>query len=335
MSESVRKALFFLSMLLFFTGSCTGQPGRALIKADPRYFLPLAARKDIPAFSFISWGDTKDGTAVLAALSNQAMSFRPLFTIYPGDLELNGFTPAGMSQWMAAMDGGKANGLAGIAFPVRGNHDADDPAGWQAYFHLSDQATGLKLANFTNLDENLTYSFDAANAHFIGVDIPGDIEIITQRQVEFIDQDLSAAESRGLLHAFLFFHGPIYPVSSHTDCPERACAVSPEVTALIAVLNKHPIVSATFHGHEHLLAYAHLDKTRIPGITHPFEEFITGSAGASVYPCNKSYRFETCDPGPGFAAVRVDGQRFTVGLYRLGQWVPLKEYSFVKVNFAP
>jgi hypothetical protein len=327
--------LFFVA--LFMLNACS--PGQLLPVAEVQeqtyYYLPAVSRADVPTFTFISWADTKDGKATLRALSAQSKVFHPLFTMFPGDLEADGFTSTGMAQWMAAMDGGTGNGMAGITFPMRGNHDFDDPAGWQAYFHLSDQASGLKLANFTSLDDDLTYSFDYSNAHFLAVDVPGNAELITQRQLNFIDQDLGAAEGRGLLHAFLFFHGPVYLVSSHTSCETRVCATPPEIAALIAVLNRHPIVSATFHGHEHLLAYVHMDKTRVPEITRPFEEFISGSAGAEMYPCNKTYRFDACDSGPGFSVVRVQGHRFTVGLYRLGQAAALRQFSFVKKNFTP
>jgi len=51
------------------------------------------------AFRFVSWADTKSATSALGQLSNQvkALNPRPVFTIYPGDLESDGVTSAGMA----------------------------------------------------------------------------------------------------------------------------------------------------------------------------------------------------------------------------------------------
>jgi hypothetical protein len=158
---------------------------------------------------------------------------------------------------------------------------------------------------------------------------------MTGRQITFLDQDLTAAEGRKLTHAFLFFHGPVYAVSGHTSCAVRSCATTPTVIQLIAVLNRHPIVSAIFNGHEHLQAYVHMDNTRVPEITHPFEEFITGSAGAALHNCAKTYRYDACDSVPGFATILVDGPRFTVTQYMQGESAPIRMYLFTKTSLAP
>ena len=50
-------------------------------------------------------------------------------------------------------------------------------------------------------------------------------------------------------------------------------------------MNKHASISATFDGHEHVLGYAHIDSSRISGVTHPWEEFVSGGAGAPLYSC--------------------------------------------------
>ncbi len=117
--------------------------------------------------------------------------------------------------------------MAGIVFPVRGNHDGGNSAGWQQYFSLRERADALGMTNFASLDEDLTYSFDYANAHLIGLDVPGNIDVISGRQVAFVDQALAAAEARGLDHAFLFFHGPVYPTALHASCEERVCPLTP------------------------------------------------------------------------------------------------------------
>jgi hypothetical protein len=95
--------------------------------------------------------------------------------------------------------------------------------------------------------DSLTYSFDYQNSHFVGMDIPGDVTLVTASQLAWLDGDLAAAESRGLQHAFLWWHGPVYSCGNrHGDIDAPA--------SMIAVLNKHPIVSAIFGGHAHVAA---------------------------------------------------------------------------------
>ena len=47
------------------------------------------------------------------------------------------------------------------------------------------------------------YSFDYANAHFVGLDSTGDADTIGSDQIAWLDTDLSAAESRGQQHSFI------------------------------------------------------------------------------------------------------------------------------------
>lgn len=281
-------------------------------------------------FTFVSWADTKSGTAVLASISNQVKRINPAFTIYEGDLEDAGFTATGIAAWKTALNGNSSNGMFDITFPLRGNHDTSNTSAWQAYFDVSGNSTRIGGKNFSVLSRNLTYAFDYKNAIFIGIDIPGDAPIVTSSQIAYLDSTLTAAESRGLTHAFVFFHGPIYPVSNHTTCTTRTCSTAASVANLVKVLNKHSIVSAIFNGHEHIQAYVHIDSSRVPEITHPFEQFITGSAGAAVNSCNKTFRFDYCGEYPGFASITVSGKTFTVKFYQQNNATPVKTYSFNK-----
>lgn len=156
------------------------------------------------SFMFVSWADTKSDTDILSALSDQAVQLNPAFTIYPGDLEDSGFTASGMNAWKEAMDGqltgdSVPNGMFAIAFPVRGNHDESDTAGWQTYFDFQTTANLVGATNYNNMpeEEDLTYSFDYENSHFIGVDVTGDASAITSGQIAWIDADLTAANLVG------------------------------------------------------------------------------------------------------------------------------------------
>jgi hypothetical protein len=286
------------------------------------------------SFRFVSWADTKSALDDLAALSNQALPLTPVLTIYEGDLESDGFTLSGMNAWKDAMNGYANNGMFDKSFPVRGNHDSNDAPGWQSYYDMATTAQNIGAVNYSALNEDLTYSFDYGSAHFIGVDVLGSASNLSSEQVNWIDADLSAAEARGLTHAFIYFHGPIYCVDGHCSCTTRICSISSIVMDLINVINQHPIVTATFHGHEHTYAYVHLDETRIPGITHPFEQFITGDAGAGPSDCIPG-RTDYCMPSHGFVTVDISGNDFSVDFYQLGTTSPVQSMTFTKSGNQP
>lgn len=318
-----------ISIFVVVTSSAIKETGRRGVKAQS-------------SVMFVSWADTKEAITDLSMLSDQAALLNPDFTIYEGDLESSGFTQGGMDQWRAAMDGQLTgnttpNGMFDIVFPVRGNHDSSNTSGWQSYFDFQATANRIGATNYTFNpgEDDLTYSFDYENAHFIGVDVTGDASSITSAQVQWIDTDLAAAEARGLTHAFIYFHGPIYCVDGHCSCSTRVCSISSSVQNLIGVLNTHPIVSATFHGHEHTYAHTYIDHTRIPpdgafeGVTHPFHQFVTGDAGAGPNACNAN----RCDYNMvqhGFVTVDVNGPNVEVTFYQQGSMDPVNIISFTK-----
>ncbi|MCK5798412.1 MAG: metallophosphoesterase [Deltaproteobacteria bacterium] len=280
-------------------------------------------------FRFIAWADTKTGTTALSTLSDQAYPLKPAFSIYPGDL-VESWSTTRITAWKKAIDGQltndpvydkNPNGMFKIVFPVRGNHD-NSLSGWEKWWQanhpMAQAAADVGATSFTSMSghANSTYSFDYKNAHFIGLDVPGDVPLITSDSVTWLDKDMSAAEGRGIKHTFLYFHGPIYCVDGHCSCSTGICSSSSRVDALISVLNKHPSISATFHGHEHVYAYTLLNNKRDSRITRPFRQFVTGAAGAGPSSCSKTNRFDYCMSAYGFATVDVDGAKVTVQIYK-------------------
>ncbi len=293
-------------------------------------------------FTFVSWGDSRDSntgpvnTPVLSALSNQVDSLLPVFTIFAGDLcDSLDATCVGdtTNGWLYAVNGGDpSNNLFDITFPFRGNHDGDTALWDQVFSGHAAAAVGRISASNVNVysldGAERTYSFDYGNSHIVGIDMPdGDISTMTDGQITWLDEDLTAAEdpSRGIIHTFIMDHGPIYYVDGHRSAPS---------SQLIAVMNAHPSISATFHGHEHVMAHIHIDSAHLPGVTHPWEEFVTGAAGAPLYRCNQKRLIGPTDyceaESPGFMSIKVDGQDVTVKLYLQGEATEAQTWSFTK-----
>jgi hypothetical protein len=110
---------------------------------------------------------------------------------------------------------------------------------------------------------------------------------------------------------------------------------------LIGVFNRHPIVSAIFTGHEHLLAHVHLDESRVSGLSHPVEQFGDGSTGGPIdnrsclphrtdYCFNDTALFSRLGFQYGFLSVDVDAADYTVSLYIGAELLPVKSWTFHK-----
>jgi hypothetical protein len=273
------------------------------------------------AFRFVAWGDTKDQTAILAQLSPAVVAIAPRFSIYSGDLVPGGFTQVDGTTWLNALNANSTNKLSDITFTVRGNHDTGPLSYWETFFDQQAVAGRARAVNYTSFETNRSYSFDVANAHFVAVDVPGDVNLMNAAQLQWIDADLSAAETRGYTHAFLYWHGPLYQVAEH------CCTSFPDI---IDVFNKHPIVTATFHGHEHTYAWVHMDNTRYPNLTHEFEEFIGGDAGAGPQACTSRTPDYCQGTEHGFMGVDVSGRDFSVNYYVLSGSTPVRTLKFTK-----
>lgn len=310
-----------------YTATATGAGGAATATATVTV---TAAARAPTSFRFLALGDSRDDPSLLAGLSNQALALKPAFAVYTGDAESNGFTVSGADAFVSALNGYTSNGTSAKSFLVRGNHDAGNTAGWQGYYNFAAVGATIGVTNYTALDANLTYSFDYQNAHFVAVDVPGDVDnYLTSVEIAWIDSDLSAAETRGLTHAFLYWHGPIYCVESQ-HCTFTGQLGSNAPQAMIDVINKHASVSAMFFGHEHVLAYVHVDGTRISGLTRAFEEVVVGTAGAPLYGCDISFRPTWCNAVAGFATVDVTGPAVTINYYQQGSTTPIKTVSYTK-----
>ncbi len=297
----------------------------------------------LATFSFGSVGDSHDNTVKFNTTINQLVSLQPAFILHNGDLEDAGCLTSQMDDMAAVLTG---DGVFNNTFIVRGNHDNIIPGSdalWENYLVSANRPLPGGVTNYMALDSNskyLNYSFDYGNSRFIGLDFTGDSTLPTSAELTFLDNRLADAENIGLTHAFIFFHVPEYCVeSNHCNCSSASdsnCTPS----ALVSIINNHPIVSATFHGHEHILGWVHMDSSRVPGLTHSYEEFLTSPAGGSsyndyLYPARIDYYYPDMAGAQGFGHITVSGDSFTISLYKTGTTLPVWSHTFSDADPTP
>lgn len=212
-------------------------------------------------------------------------------------------------------------GLFDKSFAVRGNHDDGTTSNWESKFDFVTVKDTIGATNYQAKYTDRAYCFDYGNSIFIGLDMIGQGFGLSwdNTQINWVDDRLTDAENRGLKHAFIYFHAPIYPVNGH------CCPIPP--SNWIDIFNKHPIITATFHGHEHIVTYTHVTgctscsgtKKKLPNLKYPIDEIISGGAGAS----NSGYNIDTSKVDYtlgnqvfGFATIEISGVDYTVKFYK-------------------
>ena len=284
------------------------------------------------SFRFASMGDSHVQTANFTKTVNQIKSLTPSFILFNGDLEIDGVVNTEMDPMTNIL---KNANLYNNTFFVRGNHDdhlSGSATRWQNYFSTAARPLPAGVTNYVGINPTstfLTYSFDYGNSRFIGLDYA---DSPTNAQYTFLDQRLTDAENKilnpNLEHAFIFFHIPEYCVESN-HCACQTVTGCTNTTFITSIINKHPIVSATFHGHEHILGWTHMNSARVPSLTHEYEQFITSPSGLSYaytpYPNRLDYY--SSDISIGFGSIDVNGSSFTVNLYHVGSTTPILAWS--------
>jgi len=254
-------------------------------------------------FTFVAWGDTREGYPNLQTMSPQVLAKNPDFLLFSGDLESSGFTTSGMTTFINAYNGGTGNGLSSKTFFVRGNHDGSNVTGWESYFNFAEVTDVIGAMNYSSHLTDRAYSFDYGNSHFIGLDVPGDISGLGSAQITWLNTDLTAAEGRGIVNSFIFVHGPPYCVNGH--CLYSTIFGDTAPKTFWDIVNNHMSVKVLFAGHEHVKTRTLLNNIRIPELTRDVVQIVAGAAGAPAYSCDKPNRYEWCNNAHGYTVVEV------------------------------
>ena len=205
-----------------------------------------------PLFTFAVLGDNEGVNQVFLQTLKKINQSEPDLVIHVGD-----FVPRGAEEDFIAVTK-EMESLTMTYYPTVGNNDLNkekSPALYQKYF-----------------TEDLYYSFDYQNSHFVILDNSNRLVGFDQAQLDWLDQDLDAADKE---NTFLFFHRPVnVPLESFFGDDETPASRKSNGDFL-KILDKHNI-TRIFCGHVHLYFSYNLitpSNKKIP-VT------ITGGAGA-------------------------------------------------------
>ena len=203
-------------------------------------------------FTFVVYGDNRQGGAVEQALAERIRAETPDFAVHTGDFVRKGDDEQGWRESFA----NERQLLSEIAiFPVFGNHEKwGDPEGdfTRRFFPL------LRAQRY--------YSMRIAGSAFIVLDgnQPEDAT-----QIAWLEHQLAAAHDAQ--HVFVFVHQPPFSLGDH-------CGSATAQKAWVDLFERFH-VRAVFAGHDH--AYERMERN---GVRY----FVTGGGGAPLYderPC--------------------------------------------------
>lgn len=194
------------------------------------------------------------------------------FAVQVGDIASSG---SSLSDWHLSFT---SLARLGAHVPLQntiGNHDWSGMAGalnWRDLF--SYPYAGGPLSQY--------YSYDYLNAHFVVIDNFERLYAMSQRQLRWIEDDITAARARGQDWIFCFFHLSIMTTST--------TGMLQGLQRVLVPLFDRLAVDAVFYGHDH--DYQHYNYTYgwnglvyEPGHAwthHPVQYFMTGGGGANL-----------------------------------------------------
>ena len=280
-------------------------PGNSAISpSDPEHF-SFAVLGDTQMFNF------PGNTGSFQKAINSIVKLHPTFVMTVGDL-IQGCNTSdkcmNYKMWKNI-----AKPLLPVTYEVVGNHDrivgnsaahkaAADKA-WRSFFTLPE--------NGPSGFEEMAYSFDVGNSHFVVLDTekPKEHEI-GQEQLDWLEKDLSANTKR---NAFVFYHEPAFPMSYKVG---QSLDTKPEQRdALWSVLDRHD-VTAVFNGHEHIYSREDIGPDIFPTAKNDIRQFIIGNTDATEKQfVNIGNQVTYYHQGYDFVMVDVSGGEITVRLF--------------------
>lgn len=200
--------------------------------------------------------------------------------------------------------------LLPITFEVMGNHDHKggdfSDSQWKDYFTLP--------ANGPKGYEELAYSFNFGNSHFVVLDSEHPLHKIDKLQQAWLDEDLT---KNTLSNVFVFWHEPAWPMDDKKR--QSLDAHSSLRNSLWSIIDKHN-VTAVFNGHEHVFNMTKIDSSIFSQATHAIYQITSGHVDAPIKSdavSNMSHQVAYYYPQGNYLMVNVKNQNITIDLYSI------------------
>lgn len=300
---------------------------------------------DIEEFRFIAVTDTQSAHLPDAYFSTATIekalkiAGNSAFIMHGGD-----FVEDGDEEflWLAQMNTAKDILLNNIIAPAVGNHEADDNSYWQHFKipHTNDHKT-----------TGAYYSYDYGNVHFVVLDTNKENEegtsYIDDEQLEWLKDDLQAANDNGRSWIIVNMHKGLYTVGEHSD--NEKFAGEDGARERVGEVFEDYGVDLVIQGHDHC-----------PSATKPLKDgkvskegliyINTGSAGAKTYELDKSIMSDEYyelfdymneeerddDTFQNFAIVDVSAEKLSIKMYEMNMLINennlyiIKEFEITK-----
>jgi hypothetical protein len=258
---------------------------------------------------FVAVGDSRGTVStgghnaeILGEIAAACVAEGAEFIAFMGDLVYGsadaGVLEAELLAWRQTMEPAYAAGVR--VYPVRGNHDDDSIAAWNAVF---DGGYALP-ANGPEGEENLTFAVQHENALVLGLDAYVNPHRVN---LEWVDEQLAAATAD---HVIAFVHEPAYS-AYHTDCLDDCPAERDALWQGLQAAGARVFLA----GHDHFYAHARVDDG--DGDTgDDMHQVIVGTGGAPPVAFDGDYDGQNGeasvvpidDDSPyGYLLVRIDG----------------------------
>ncbi len=267
---------------------------KKVVKSRKSYFETVPER--IEKFTFIAYGDSRTRIDIHARIASQFDRHHPAFIIHGGDYVDKGKY---WQEWKEQFFDPAGPIIDHIPiWATRGNHDG----------------RGAQFAqNFSLPGNELWYSFDYGNAHFIALDYRDHPDMLLWCQ-----QDLADCRAEWKI---AFFHIPCYNISDHGSAAWR--------NTFLPVFRKYGI-DLVICGHSHI--YERFYPLRPAGDKNakPITHIVSGGGGATfdrqLYPHRHLAAFSA---DPHYMAITIHGKDLSAEVFNV-DGRKIDEFSFSK-----
>ncbi|MFA6571940.1 MAG: metallophosphoesterase [Bacteroidota bacterium] len=232
-------------------------------------------------FSFAIFGDCRSNPKVASKLSELIKKQDPYFSIYLGDLCINGKYDSWKREFFVDK---QLDLIAEVPFfNTIGNHE-----GW------SQNTKTFLQAPFSKSEKPDYYSFDYGDIHFLILNSIGNCKK-NSLQWKYAEDDLKKTDKKWKIVAF---HYPAYCAGGHGEDNTMK-----QITTEILEPNRVDIVLA---GHSHFY-----QRNFVNGIYH----FIIGGGGAPLYSPETEFYTQKSAKAHHYAIVKLNGNKLTIKVY--------------------